>query len=43
MSSSRFGHYYDISKKIPQELIEASKWHGFFLPEKISTLNIEPW
>ncbi|XP_017519525.2 elongator complex protein 4 isoform X3 [Manis javanica] len=42
VSSSGFGHYYDISKKIPQELIEASKWHGFFLPEKISTLNIEP-
>ncbi|XP_054441938.1 elongator complex protein 4 [Pteronotus mesoamericanus] len=43
VSSSRFGHYYDASKKIPQELIEASKWHGFFLPEKISsTVNIEP-
>ncbi|XP_049570199.1 elongator complex protein 4 isoform X1 [Orcinus orca] len=43
VSSSRFGHYYDVSKRIPQELIEASKWHGFFLPEKISsTLNLEP-
>ncbi|XP_066107279.1 elongator complex protein 4 isoform X3 [Saccopteryx bilineata] len=43
VSSSRFGHYYDASKKIPQELIEAAKWHGFFLPEKISpALNIEP-
>ncbi|XP_066894162.1 elongator complex protein 4 isoform X2 [Kogia breviceps] len=43
VSSSRFGHYYDVSKRIPQELIEASKWHGFFLPEKISsTLNEEP-
>uniref|UniRef100_A0A8C3VU72 Elongator complex protein 4 n=1 Tax=Catagonus wagneri TaxID=51154 RepID=A0A8C3VU72_9CETA len=42
VSSSRFGHYYDLSKRIPQELIEASKWHGFFLPEKISTLNVEP-
>ncbi|XP_074192269.1 elongator complex protein 4 isoform X4 [Rhinolophus sinicus] len=43
VSSSRFGHYYDVSKKMPQELIEASKWHGFFLPKKISsTLNIEP-
>uniref|UniRef100_A0A673TZX9 Elongator complex protein 4 n=1 Tax=Suricata suricatta TaxID=37032 RepID=A0A673TZX9_SURSU len=43
VSSSRFGHYYDASKKMPQELIEASKWHGFFSPEKSSsTLNIEP-
>nr|KAF6324452.1 elongator acetyltransferase complex subunit 4 [Myotis myotis] len=43
VSSSKFGHYYDASKKIPRELIEASKWHGFFLPEKISsTLNEEP-
>ncbi|XP_062949958.1 elongator complex protein 4 isoform X2 [Cynocephalus volans] len=42
-SSSRFGHYYDASKRIPQELIEASKWHGFFLPEKISSpLKVEP-
>uniref|UniRef100_A0A4W2E2Y0 Elongator complex protein 4 n=1 Tax=Bos indicus x Bos taurus TaxID=30522 RepID=A0A4W2E2Y0_BOBOX len=42
VSSSRFGHYYDISKRIPQELIETSKWHGFFLPEKISSaFNVE--
>ncbi|XP_011360849.1 elongator complex protein 4 isoform X1 [Pteropus vampyrus] len=42
VSSSRFGHYYDSSKKIPQELLDASKCHGFFLPEKISsTLNVE--
>ncbi|KAM5320008.1 elongator complex protein 4 isoform 1-T1 [Glossophaga mutica] len=43
VSSSRFGHYYDASKKIPQELLKTSKWHGFFLPEKVpSTVNIEP-
>ncbi|XP_073899699.1 elongator complex protein 4 isoform X3 [Castor canadensis] len=43
VSSSRFGHYYDASKRIPQELLEASKWHGFFLPEKVSsTLKVEP-
>ncbi|KAM6158066.1 LOW QUALITY PROTEIN: elongator complex protein 4 [Rhynchocyon petersi] len=43
VSSSRFGHYYDISKRIPQELIGASKWHGFFLPEKLSpSLEAEP-
>uniref|UniRef100_A0A8C5XQ53 Elongator complex protein 4 n=1 Tax=Microcebus murinus TaxID=30608 RepID=A0A8C5XQ53_MICMU len=42
VSSSRFGHYYDISKRIPQELIEASNWHGFFLPEKRSSpLKVE--
>ncbi|GAB1286652.1 Elongator complex protein 4 [Apodemus speciosus] len=35
VSSSRFGHYYDVSKRIPQELLESSKWHGFFLPEHI--------
>ncbi|XP_075402061.1 elongator complex protein 4 isoform X2 [Tenrec ecaudatus] len=43
VSSSRFGHYYDVSKRIPQELIEASQWHGFFLPEKLSSsLPAEP-
>ncbi|XP_045146972.1 elongator complex protein 4 isoform X2 [Echinops telfairi] len=43
VSSSRFGHYYDVSKRIPQELIEASKWYGFFLPEKLSSsLPAEP-
>uniref|UniRef100_A0A7N5KJM2 Elongator complex protein 4 n=1 Tax=Ailuropoda melanoleuca TaxID=9646 RepID=A0A7N5KJM2_AILME len=41
VSSSRFGHYYDASKRMPQELIEASKWHGFFFPEKLSSTNIE--
>ncbi|XP_051000246.1 elongator complex protein 4 [Acomys russatus] len=35
VSSSRFGHYYDVSKRIPQELLESSKWHGFFHPEHI--------
>lgn len=43
VSSSRFGHYYDLSKRIPQELIEASKWHRFFFQKKISsTFNVEP-
>ncbi|XP_055455325.1 elongator complex protein 4 isoform X1 [Psammomys obesus] len=37
VSSSRFGHYYDVSKRIPQELLEGSKWHGFFLPEHMSS------
>ncbi|KAM6172493.1 elongator complex protein 4 [Erethizon dorsatum] len=43
VSSSRFGHYYDTSKKIPQELLETAKWHGFFLPEQISSpATVEP-
>ncbi|XP_005401831.1 PREDICTED: elongator complex protein 4 isoform X2 [Chinchilla lanigera] len=43
VSSSRFGHYYDTSKKIPQELLRTAKWHGFFLPERISPpLTVEP-
>ncbi|XP_006883787.1 PREDICTED: elongator complex protein 4 [Elephantulus edwardii] len=43
VSSSRFGHYYDVSKRISKELIEASKWHRFFLPEKLSSsLKVEP-
>ncbi|KAL1764101.1 hypothetical protein HispidOSU_006988, partial [Sigmodon hispidus] len=37
VSSSRFGHYYDVSKRIPRELLESSKWHGFFLPERITS------
>ncbi|KAM4846983.1 elongator complex protein 4 isoform 2-T2 [Thomomys bottae] len=42
VSSSRFGHYYDASKKISEKLLEASKWHGFFLPEKVSSaLKVE--
>ncbi|MBZ3880697.1 Elongator complex protein 4 [Sciurus carolinensis] len=44
VSSSRFGHYYDVSKRMPQELLEASKCHGFFLPQKVSsTLKVEPY
>ncbi|XP_006864921.1 PREDICTED: elongator complex protein 4 [Chrysochloris asiatica] len=43
VSSSRFGHYYDISKRMPQELIQTSKWHGFFLPEELSSsIKVEP-
>ncbi|XP_050003110.1 elongator complex protein 4 isoform X1 [Alexandromys fortis] len=37
VSSSRFGHYYDISKRIPPELLGSSKWHGFFLTEHITS------
>ncbi|XP_075817765.1 elongator complex protein 4 isoform X1 [Microtus pennsylvanicus] len=37
VSSSRFGHYYDISKRIPPEMLGSSKWHGFFLTEHITS------
>lgn len=37
VSSSRFGHYYDISKRIPPELLGSSKWHEFFLTEHITS------
>nr|XP_048299641.1 elongator complex protein 4 isoform X1 [Myodes glareolus] len=37
VSSSRFGHYYDLSKRIPPELLGSSKWHGFFLTEHITS------
>ncbi|XP_036619989.1 elongator complex protein 4 [Trichosurus vulpecula] len=42
-SSSRFGHYYDVSKRMPQEIIQSAKRHRFFLPEEIitSSPNIE--
>ncbi|NWI17947.1 ELP4 protein, partial [Crypturellus soui] len=35
-TSSRFGHYYDISKTMSSELIQSIKCHSFFLPEEPS-------
>ncbi|XP_067388172.1 elongator complex protein 4 isoform X1 [Emydura macquarii macquarii] len=35
-ASARFGHYYNVSKTMPQELLQSIKWHRFFLPEEIS-------
>ncbi|XP_025069129.1 elongator complex protein 4 isoform X6 [Alligator sinensis] len=35
-ASSRFGHYYDVSKTLSPELLQSTKWHRFFLPEEIS-------
>uniref|UniRef100_A0A4W6CFP2 Elongator complex protein 4 n=1 Tax=Lates calcarifer TaxID=8187 RepID=A0A4W6CFP2_LATCA len=32
-SSSRFGHYYDVSKTMEPEIRQAAKWHRFYLPE----------
>ncbi|XP_051820723.1 elongator complex protein 4 [Antechinus flavipes] len=37
-SSSRFGHYYDVSKRMSQEMIHSAKCHRFFLPEEIASL-----
>ncbi|NXA49285.1 ELP4 protein, partial [Nothocercus julius] len=35
-TSSRFGHYYDISKTMSSELFQSIKCHSFFLPEEPS-------
>uniref|UniRef100_A0A7M4FVF8 Elongator complex protein 4 n=1 Tax=Crocodylus porosus TaxID=8502 RepID=A0A7M4FVF8_CROPO len=35
-ASSRFGHYYDVSKTLSPELLQSTKCHHFFLPEEIS-------
>ncbi|NXI63935.1 ELP4 protein, partial [Anseranas semipalmata] len=35
-SSTKFGHYYDISKTMSPELFQSIKWHSFFLPEELS-------
>ncbi|CAB1417931.1 unnamed protein product, partial [Pleuronectes platessa] len=32
-SSSRFGHYYDVSKTMEPEIRQAAKCHRFYLPE----------
>ncbi|XP_062328095.1 elongator complex protein 4 isoform X2 [Osmerus eperlanus] len=32
-SSSRFGHYYDVSKTMDAQIRQAANCHGFFLPE----------
>nr|XP_056707911.1 elongator complex protein 4 [Euleptes europaea] len=34
MTSSNFGHYFDLSKPLASELIQNVGWHGFFLPEE---------
>uniref|UniRef100_A0A8D0GIM0 Elongator complex protein 4 n=1 Tax=Sphenodon punctatus TaxID=8508 RepID=A0A8D0GIM0_SPHPU len=35
-TSSRFGHYYDVSKTMSSDLLQSVKWHRFFLPEETS-------
>uniref|UniRef100_A0A8C7EDB6 Elongator complex protein 4 n=1 Tax=Nothoprocta perdicaria TaxID=30464 RepID=A0A8C7EDB6_NOTPE len=39
-TSSRFGHYYDVSKKMSSELLQSVKCHSFFLPEEPSLHNM---
>ncbi|NXH13139.1 ELP4 protein, partial [Bucco capensis] len=38
-SSTKFGHYYDVSKRMSPELYQSIKWHSFYLPEQ---LPLEP-
>ncbi|NWS20515.1 ELP4 protein, partial [Pachyramphus minor] len=36
-SYTKFGHYYDVSKKMSPELIQSIKWHSFYLHEELSS------
>ncbi|XP_053304841.1 elongator complex protein 4 [Spea bombifrons] len=36
ISSSRFGHYYDVSDTMPPELLQAVRTHTFYLPNVTS-------
>ncbi|NXL86502.1 ELP4 protein, partial [Alectura lathami] len=38
-TSTKFGHYYDISKTMSPELLQSMKCHSFFLPDE---LPLEP-
>ncbi|XP_036442766.1 elongator complex protein 4 isoform X2 [Colossoma macropomum] len=33
-SSSRFGHYYDLSKRMDSQMLQATQFHTFYLPEE---------
>ncbi|XP_018423313.1 PREDICTED: elongator complex protein 4 isoform X2 [Nanorana parkeri] len=35
LSSSRFGHYYDVSKSMCPEMLQHVKTHSFYLPEMV--------
>ncbi|XP_010874461.2 elongator complex protein 4 isoform X2 [Esox lucius] len=41
-SSSRFGHYYDVSKTMDPEICQAARCHGFYLPEHSATVSSSP-
>ncbi|XP_017581108.1 elongator complex protein 4 isoform X1 [Pygocentrus nattereri] len=34
VSSFRFGHYYDLSKRMDPQLLQATQFHTFYLPEE---------
>ncbi|KAM4617967.1 elongator complex protein 4 isoform 2-T2 [Discoglossus pictus] len=34
--SSRFGHYYDVSKTMSPEMLQSTKTHSFYLPQEVS-------
>ncbi|NXW10879.1 ELP4 protein, partial [Fregetta grallaria] len=34
-TSTKFGHYYDVSKTMSPELFQSTKWHSFYLPEEL--------
>ncbi|KFP79786.1 Elongator complex protein 4, partial [Acanthisitta chloris] len=36
-TSTKFGHYYDISKTMSPELTQSIKWHSFYPPEELSS------
>ncbi|XP_064019898.1 elongator complex protein 4 isoform X1 [Pogoniulus pusillus] len=38
-TTTKLGHYYDVSKKMPPELLQSIKWQSFYLPEE---LNLQP-
>ncbi|XP_042641287.1 elongator complex protein 4 [Tyto alba] len=35
-TTTKFGHYYDVSKTMSAELFQSIKWHSFYLPEELS-------
>nr|XP_021135481.1 elongator complex protein 4 isoform X2 [Columba livia] len=36
-TSTKFGHYYDVSKRMSPELFQSVKQHRFYLPEELSS------
>uniref|UniRef100_A0A8C2WVU1 Elongator complex protein 4 n=1 Tax=Cyclopterus lumpus TaxID=8103 RepID=A0A8C2WVU1_CYCLU len=42
-SSSRFGHYYDVSKTMEPEIRQAAKCHCFYLPEHPTHTMLESY
>ncbi|NXG01095.1 ELP4 protein, partial [Sakesphorus luctuosus] len=34
---TKFGHYYDVSKKMSPELLQSIKWHSFYPHEELSS------